>query len=127
MATVKNCSTPSLVKKKPYFDDCRWKTQNLVVQHNTFLFTPSHIGSKCTAANSCGYTGLFSNFGSYPDWSPYQGTVIEQHITFSQHNKWSFNTYRGPWRFMILEAGHTVSWSTWRSAHYHQDSGSTKR
>ena len=29
VATVQACSTPSLIATKPYFDDCRWKTQNL--------------------------------------------------------------------------------------------------
>jgi hypothetical protein len=127
VATSTACRTPSLVKRKPYIDDCRWKTQHIVVAYNTFRLTASHIGSSCTAANGCGYNGLFSNYGSYPDWSPYQGTVVEKHITFSQHNVWSHNSYLGPWRFMVLQAGHAVSWSTWRSATYHQDAGSTKR
>ena len=34
------------------------------------------------------------------------------------------NTYTGPWRFMALAEGDTVSWSTWRSAPYKQDAGS---
>ena len=94
---------------------------------NTFSFDPKHLGSKCTAANACGFNGVFSNYGSYPDWSPYKGSVVEKHITFSQHNVWSHNSYHGPWRFMALQAGHAVSWTRWRSATYHQDAGSTRK
>ena len=126
VATLKACSTPSLIRKKPYVDDCRWKTQNVSVSYNSFRFTPSHIGSRCTVANACGFNGIFSNYGSDPAWSPYKGTVVEKHITFSQHNKFSHNTYVGPWRFVILEVGHVVSWNTWRSAAYAQDPASTR-
>ena len=125
VATAKKCATADLVKRKPYINDCRWKTQHLVVTKNTFSFSPAHLGSKCTAANGCGFNGLFSNYGTYPDWSPYKGTVVEKHITFSQHNLWTHNSYFGPWRFMALQAGHTVSWTRWRST-YHQDAGSKK-
>ena len=126
VATIKNCGTPDLVKKKPYINDCRWKTQNLLVTRNTFSFNPKQLGSKCTSANGCGFNGVFSNYGTYPDWSPYKGTLVEKHITFSQHNTWSHNSYFGPWRFMALQAGHVVSWATWRSPTYHQDAGSKK-
>ena len=86
VATIKHCGTPDLVKKKPYINDCRWKTQNLVVTRNTFSFNPKQLGSKCTSANACGFNGVFSNYGTYPGWSPYKGTLVEKHITFSQHN-----------------------------------------
>jgi hypothetical protein len=125
VATLAACGTASLITKAPYFDDCRWKTQNIQVDHNTFNLTPSNVSSKCTPANGCGYNGLFSNYGTYPSWSPYQGEVVEDHITFNQHNVWSSNTYNGPWNFMIHAAGNTVSWATWRSSTYGQDVGST--
>jgi hypothetical protein len=125
VATLGACGTASLIAKAPYFDDCRWKTKNIQVDHNTFNFTPSNVGSNCTPANGCGYNGLFSNYGTYPSWSPYQGEIVEDHITFNQNNVWSSNTYNGPWNFMIHAAGNTVSWSTWRSSTYGQDAGST--
>jgi len=125
VATEKACGTSSLISKAPYFDDCRWKTQNIKVHDNTFNFTPANLGSKCTADNGCGFNGLFSNYGSYPSWSPYKGTVVEDHITFSQHNVWSNNTYHGPWNFMIHELGTQVSWAQWRGTTYGQDAGSS--
>ena len=73
----------------------------------------------------CGFQGIFSEYGSYPSWSPYQGTAVEKHITEQQNNHFTANTYTGPWRFMTLAEGDTISWSTWRSAPYKQDAGST--
>ncbi len=48
-----------------YYDNCRWKSQNILVTNNTFNFTPSNIGSNCTAAKGCGFVGLYSEWGSY--------------------------------------------------------------
>ena len=126
VATLAACGTATLIVKAPYFDDCRWKTQNVQVR-------PQHVQpdaratSRRTArrANGCGYNGVFSNYGTYPSWSPYQDEIVEDHITFNQNNVWSANTYNGPWNFMIHAAGNTVSWSTWRSSTYGQDAGST--
>lgn len=125
VATVTACGTASLVAKAPYFDDCRWKTQNVKVHDNVFSLSASRIGPSCTANNGCGFNGMFSNYGTYPSWSPYKGTVVEQHITYQQGNQFTHNTYTGPWHFMPLEAGMTSSWATWRSAPYSQDGGST--
>ncbi len=121
VATISNCRTPSKIKRSPWFDDCRWKTQNLRVHHNKFKLTPSRIGSACTAKAGCGYVGLVSNYGSYPDWSPYKAEVVEDNITFQQDNRWFSNRYVGPWRFQVHELGNTVSWSEWREAPYRQD------
>lgn len=125
VATLANCGNSALIGKTPYINDCRWKTQNLAVHDNTFNFTASHIGSNCTVANTCGFNGLFSNYGTYPSWSPYQGSLVEDDITFHQNNVWSDNTYNGAWNFMIHDLGNTVPWSTWRSSTYGQDAGST--
>ena len=43
-ATVKACGNASLIKTQPYFADCRWKTQNALVEFNQFTFTPSAVG-----------------------------------------------------------------------------------
>ena len=124
IATEAHCSDPDLVGTDPYYDDCRWKTQGLRVEHNRFVLTASHIGRACTADRQCGYVGVFSNYGSYPDWSPYRGTAVERAITFRQDNLFRDNSYRGPWHFMALELGNDVSWDTWRGE-YRQDAGST--
>jgi len=107
-----------------YYDDCRWKTQNVSVTHNVFTFSPSAIGHDCTTAHGCGLQGLFSNFGTFPTWSPYQGVRIERAISSKQNNRFSDNTYNGPWEFMIYRQGQIAGFSTWRST-WGQDRGST--
>ena len=69
--------------------------------------------------------GLVSNYGTYPDWSPFKGEVVEDDITFDQDNLWYSNRYAGPWRFQAHELGSTLSWSEWREAPYNQDESST--
>lgn len=127
VATIEACSDPALIGTAPYIDDCRWKTQHLRIHHNTFRLSPSRIGSSCTAARACGFVGLVSQWGSYPDWSPYKGQMVERNITFRQDNLWQDNRYQGPWRFQILELGNVVPWKTWRSEPYQQDRRSTLR
>jgi len=124
VATVSTCATKSKIKKKPFFDDCRWKTQNVVVEDNDFAIDRSEIRS-CSASTGCGFNGLFSNYGTYPKWSPYKAEVVEKAITFQQNNVWRNNTYTGDWHFMVKETGHTVDWDAWRSAPYSQDAGSS--
>jgi hypothetical protein len=106
----------------PYYGDCRWKTQNVLVSRNRFSFDPAHIGPACTPAKYCGFNGIFSQWGS---WSPYHGPSVENHITFDQNNHFTSNIYTGPWQFMVHEQGNTTSWSTWRDNPYRQDAGST--
>lgn len=114
VATLAACKDPDKVGRAPYVDDCRWKTQHLRVHQNTFRFTPSHLGPDCTARAGCGYVGLVSNYGTYPDWSPYKGEAVEDDITYAQDNRWYANRYVGPWRFQLHELGDAVSWRTWR-------------
>ena len=124
VATVGSCNRRNIVHS-PYYDDCRWKTQHVSVYHNVFDFNPASIGPSCTLAKECGFQGMFSEYGTYPSWSPYQGTVVEKHITFVQDNHFVSNTYHGPWRFMALEQGDVLSWGRWRASPYDQDAGST--
>ncbi len=124
VATEANCKNPRLIGTDPYVDDCRWKTQNLLVTENYFAFSPERLGAACTAARLCGFSGLMSQYGTYPDWSPYHGTVVEQRVAVEQNNVWAHNRYRGPWRFMARELGNRVSWTTWRGTVYEQDRGS---
>jgi hypothetical protein len=114
-ATLQACRTPSLVKTQPYFSDCRWKTQNALVEFNQFTFTPSAIGAACTAARGCGYNGVFSEYGSDPSWSPYHGDVVPADIAFHQGNKFYDNTYNGPWCFMGWQLGTSVSFRQWQA------------
>jgi len=122
IATISNCANPSLNRTQPYYGDCRWKTQNVRVSGNDFIFDPTDIGPKCTKANFCGFNGIFSLQGSV---EPYTGSTVETHITFDQNNHFTSNTYSGPWRFMVLYQGNVVSWAVWRGRPYGQDKGST--
>ena len=122
--TVHSCDAANIASKL-YYNDCRWKTQNVLVSGNNFTFDPRNIGRHCTSANYCGFNGIFSQQGTYPSWSPYHGAVVENHITFSQNNHFRSNTYNGPWRFVVHDQGNTVSWATWRGKPYGQDAGST--
>ena len=61
----------SKIKKKPFYDDCRWKTQNVLVEGNSFEVDASNIPA-CGPTKGCGFNGLFSNDGTYPRWSPYK-------------------------------------------------------
>ena len=40
--TLKSCNS-SNIEKQPYYDDCRWKTQNVSVDHNVFDFVPASV------------------------------------------------------------------------------------
>ena len=124
IVTADSCNAAN-IPIQPYYNGCRWRTQNVLVSGNDFTFDPANIGPSCTPAKYCGFNGIFSQWGSVPSWSPYQGHVIENHITFDQNNHFASNTYKGPWRFMVHEQGNVVSWTTWQGRPYHQDAGST--
>jgi nitrous oxidase accessory protein NosD len=109
-----------------YYDDCRWKTQNVLVTNNTFAFSPSAVGHGCSTAHSCGLQGLFSQSGSSPSWSPYQGSVVEDAITRTQGNHFSANHYVGPWHFAVHDQSQVVTFSTWQHT-WGQDVGSSLR
>jgi hypothetical protein len=122
--TSQSCNAQNIMRQ-PYYSDCRWKTQNVMVEHNIFDLNLGAVGSSCTPTNQCGFQGLFSEYGTYPSWSPYQRTIVEQHITFSQNNHFFDNIYNGPWQFMALQQGDVVTWGQWRGSQYHQDKGSS--
>jgi len=99
----------------PWIDDCRWKTQNVTVENNTFNMTPSAVDAQCTFANSCGLNALFSQFGTYPDGTPYNGWVVATHIVNSQNNVFKNNTYNGSWEFMAFNQSDVVTPAEWRA------------
>jgi len=128
VASSHTCSEAHLRNAKPvqipnYYDLCRWKTRNVSVTKNQFSFDPKQIAT-CTPKRGCGVMGLFSEWGSYPSWSPYLRKSVEYHITFDQGNHFAGNTYTGPWKFMVLEQNNVVSWTAWQH-HFGQDPGST--
>jgi hypothetical protein len=123
LVSAKTC-TPANITTQPYFDDCRWKTQNVQVHNNLFSLDPSHLPTTCSSQSGCGYNGLFANFGTYPAWSPYKGTVIEQAVALQQNNRFYGNVYSGPWSFVVPAQGSRANWATWQGAPYSQDTDS---
>ena len=89
---------------------------------NLLVFHRADVG--CTTSG-CGQQAILSNFGTYPSWSPYQGTVIQDAIAYGQNNRFSNNHYVGDWAFTAYEAGRFLRFAAWQAAPYSQDAGST--
>lgn len=122
--TLQSCAARNL-SHEPYYSECRWETRDVLVERNLFSFSPSSVASDCTPLNGCGLQGMFSEYGTYPSWSPYKGTIVPQHITFDQDNRFTSNEYIGPWEFMVYQQGNLVTWSKWIAKPYRQDRGSS--
>ncbi|MBE1592150.1 right-handed parallel beta-helix repeat-containing protein [Nonomuraea angiospora] len=117
------CSAPAIASE-PLYTNCRWWTKNVDVHHNTFAFDPSAVNGGCPT-QYCGHMALLSNWGTYPDWSPYKGAVIQQSIVHDSHNSWHDNTYTGPWQFRVTDMGNRIVPGLWVGPQYGQDAGST--
>jgi hypothetical protein len=120
VANIKTCAQANLQKATPgqtpdYYDLCRWKTQNVQVTGNTFNMTDSAVANCKGASNSCGENGIFSQFGTDPSWSPYQGFVISDAITADQGNKFSNNTYNGQWEYMFHDQSTVLNLASWQA------------
>jgi Right handed beta helix region len=124
VATLKSCNAVNIAKA-PYYSECRWRTQNVLVYRNMFYFHPGSLGSSCTMANDCAFQGLFSEYGTYPPWSPYKAVAVGNRVTFNQNNHFQSNIYKGTWRFMVHEQGNVMSWGMWQDSPYGQDVDST--
>ncbi|MFF3305986.1 right-handed parallel beta-helix repeat-containing protein [Streptomyces sp. NPDC002952] len=114
------CADPAIAKA-PLYDDCRWKTQRVDIHHNRFTLDKSVV--KCTA--KCGLMAVLANYGTYPDWSPYQGERVAEAITTGQHNRWHDNVYVGPWKFVAHDPSRVLDFGQWQGTPYRQDKGST--
>ncbi|WP_034273125.1 right-handed parallel beta-helix repeat-containing protein [Haloechinothrix halophila] len=116
----KRCSRPGITDQ-PLYDDCRWKTQRVDIHHNQFVLDPDVVGCRVL----CARMAVLANFGTFPDWSPYQGDVVREAITYEQDNRWHANDYRGPWTFLAFDTNTSITFTQWRAAPYQQDAGST--
>lgn len=123
VVTASTCNAENIASE-PYYDDCRWKTQSVLVHHNHFAFSPGSVGKSCGAQSGCGFNGLFSNWGTYPEWSPYLADVIQTEITFEQGNRFYENTYVGPWHFVAFDQSTKLDWASWQGQPYGQDTDS---
>ncbi|WP_312868926.1 right-handed parallel beta-helix repeat-containing protein [Amycolatopsis pithecellobii] len=113
------CARPGIMTD-PLFGDCRWKTQNVDIHDNRFEVNPPAIGCSVT----CTRMALLSNFGTYPDWSPYKGAIVQEAVTTGQHNQWHDNTYAGPWTFVFHDTSQILDTFQWQGS-TQQDQGST--
>ncbi|MDQ0751946.1 hypothetical protein QF034_006177 [Streptomyces africanus] len=116
------CARPAIATA-PLYADCRWKTQRVDIHHNRFVLDTSVV--KCAA--KCGRMALLANYGTYPDWSPYQGERVAEAITRKQHNRWHDNVYAGPWTFVAHDPSQELDPAQWQGPPYQQDAGSTFR
>ncbi len=107
------------IENQPFYSDCRWKTQNVLVTDNDIRISKAAIG--CTGT-PCGQQALLSNYGTAP---PYLGTAIQDAVTFAQNNRFIANRYYGDWHFTAWESGRTMDFDSWRGPLYQQDTGST--
>ena len=98
-----------------YYDGCRWKTQNVTVASNTFDFTQANVPGCTLSANSCGENAIFSQYGTYPSWSPYKAYAVEDALTAHQDNVFSDNTYSGPWSFMYQGQSGIMTFAQWQA------------
>ena len=103
-----------------YYDNCRWKSQNILVTGNTLSLTPADIGSDCTAAQGCGFVGVYSEWGTS---APYEGDAVPVKLVDHQGVVFSDNTYNGPFVFDSMYQGDTVSWAQWSGGYTDPSSG----
>jgi hypothetical protein len=115
------CVQPAIATE-PLYSDCRWKTQRVDIHDNTFIHRPEVVGC---VPGFAGRMAVLSNYGTFPDWSPYTGEVVQRAITFDQQVRWRNNRYEGPWTFMAVSVGRTLSAAEWQAEPYRQDQGST--
>ncbi len=121
-ATVDLCAPP-MIFSEPYRSDCRWKTQNVLVHGNEFSISKAALPG-CARAVSCGKQAVFSNWGTWPEWSPYQARTVQDAITFHQNNVFANNRYAGDWGYMAYDLASVHDFQEWHSA-FGQDRGST--
>lgn len=114
------CARPAIAVA-PLYADCRWKTQRVDIRGNRFALDTSVV--ECAA--QCGRMAVLSNYGTYPDWSPYKGRRVAEAITLKQGNRWHDNVYRGPWSFVTDDQSRTLDFAQWQGTPYRQDAGST--
>ncbi|MFD8569344.1 right-handed parallel beta-helix repeat-containing protein [Streptomyces sp. NPDC057694] len=117
---TKRCAEPA-IGKAPLYADCRWKTQRVDIHDNRFVLDKSVV--KCTV--KCDRMAVLANYGTYPDWSPYQGEKVADAITHKQDNRWHDNVYRGPWKFVVQDQSKVIDFAQWKSRSFRQDKGST--
>ena len=116
VADPSQCTQPAIAQK-PLRDDCRWKTQHVDIHDNHFTFDPAALDCD----KLCGRMAILSNWGTYPEWSPYKGRAVQQAVTFEQANTWHDNVYVGPWTFTPYDRSRVLQPKEWQAEPYKQD------
>jgi len=101
--------------REDWWDGCLWRTENVLVTHNTIDFSPRAV-SNCNvrAWPDCGAGGIFAEYGRPPGDQP--KWIIPTQLTFYSGDVWSHNTYNGPSTFFAWNQGNgdnPVSWADW--------------
>ncbi|GIG69448.1 right-handed parallel beta-helix repeat-containing protein [Phytomonospora endophytica] len=93
---------------------CRWSTENIVVENNTFSIDKAAVGASCAGGRYCGLNGVFSNWGNFEE---FPGYTIPWRLTFQQGIVFRTNHYTGDWWFagfqQVRPDGQRVSWADW--------------
>ena len=110
-----------MIGTQPYFDDCRWKTQNLRVHRQPVRGHPSHI-PQCTADGRLRLPGPVLQLRHLPGLVAVQGVRRAERTSPSTRTTGgSDNTYVGPWRFEACTLGQHGVVATVAAATYGQD------
>ncbi|MEV5598793.1 right-handed parallel beta-helix repeat-containing protein [Streptomyces sp. NPDC052496] len=117
---ARRCARPAIAEA-PLYADCRWKTQRVDIHDNRFVLDKSVV--ECTV--KCDRMAVLANYGTYPDWSPYQGERVADAVTLKQRNRWHDNVYVGPWTFVAHDPSRVLDFGEWQGTPYRQDAGST--
>jgi hypothetical protein len=119
--TLESCNATNIAFA-PHINDCRWKTQNVLVSHNDFRMNPANVMNCSTTY--CGHISLLSMDGTSPSWSPYMGDAVKNAIVFQQRNEFRENRYKGAWSFMPLDTRRLIDFTAWQQSPYLQEVGS---
>ena len=82
------------------------------------------VDTAALKCDMCARMALLSNYGTYPDWSPYRADVVQQAITRDQNNHWRDNQYTGPWSFVVGDPSNVIDRGAWQASPYGQDENS---
>ena len=119
-----------------YWDNCIWGSRNVTVSGNTLSINASRV-TGCTAANLCGFNGIFGVIPGIPHLTRYFCNGYVYYMAnapgtrTSLGNVFKDNTYEwsgggaGGWGFWAGLQSNQVTWSRWQSV-YGQDAGSTR-
>jgi hypothetical protein len=117
---TKSCAQPA-ISSKPLYDYCRWKTQRVDIHDNRFVLNSAAL--HCT--QECSRMAVLSNYGTWPDWSPYKAKKVSDALIHQQDNRWRDNDYVGPWNFVADDPAQKIDSMQWQAVPYRQDAGST--